>query len=342
MTFVIAWAALQLLQQPKARLTFLWTLALCGIAVSAVLLLFGEVDSFAGRSSVSGLNPIGLGRMAALGALLTGVAAVSTQGARRLSLLAVCGFTTYSAATTGSRGPILAAAIALLLATLVGRRSASRLTRAFGAGAVLTLGYALLTSTATDATARIFSDDSSGRTQLWSESLTVAREHPGGIGFGNLYGHITPPPWSLSTGYTEYSHNMLLEAAVEGGWVALAGLVLVLVISLKALVSQVTCPNGIAMLAVFVFSVANASVSSDLVGNRLMWVMIGAGLALRLRRLVPRLGRVHIDRRSRPPSPNELVAASPALFSRNVAGMRLTVAGTSPCPSRPCPGTALL
>lgn len=281
-TFAVTGVALQLMVSPRVRLVFLWAVGVSGAVVAVALVLFGESVTYFGRWSIFELNPISLGRMAALGAVLAVLAAVRTRGGRLVALIAAAAVCAYAAFLTGSRGPALAAAIALLVAVPPGRRiRVSRRTAAIGAGVTL-VGLVVAFTAAT----KLLVIDTSGRALLWQESFMLALKNPLGVGFGDLYGKVTVQPWETSTD-TAYSHNVLLEAAVEGGWLALVGLVFALVASFRCLYRDAATRTGRAMLAVWVFALANACLSSDLVGNRLMWVMIGAGLALMLRDRTP-------------------------------------------------------
>lgn len=283
LAFVLTWFATQLLTTERARRAFLRTVAVLGLLVAAALWVFGEASTYGGRVSVAGLNPIGLGRMAAAGALIAAVAGFYARGWRRASLLLLCALAGYVAASTGSRGPVLAGAMSLLLTLLLSRQPRGRGLRVLGGIGAVAAGYLLLTQTTVDAS-RFLSTDSSGRDALWERSLAVAADSPAGVGFGNLYDSIVIPRDMLDAGYRQYSHNVLIEVLVEGGWVAFVAFVVLLVVSFRALIRDSTTPLGAAMLALWLFAFANACVSSDLVGNRLMWAMIGAGLALYLRR----------------------------------------------------------
>lgn len=280
--FAVTWAALQLLGAERVRAVFVRTLGVSGVVVSAALALFGEAATFSGRASIFGLNPISLGRMTALGALLAMLAVPRARGVRLAALLAVAVLCCYAAFITGSRGPLAAVGAAVLVAALPSRRRLGRRTLYTGGvlGAVGVTGAVVLLSGRT-------ADASAGRVDLWRDSFLLALHRPAGVGFGNLHGNIPAPRWPSPDPYVEYSHNMLLEATVEGGWVALAGLLVALVVSFRCLYRGAHGWTGGAMLAVWVFAAVNAMVSSDLVGNRLVWVMIGAGLALLTRRSVP-------------------------------------------------------
>lgn len=275
-TFAITAIALQLLGASRARAAFLWAVGVSGAVVAVALLLFGESATFYGQWSIFDINPISLGRMTALGALLALLAAPRARGHRLAALVVValaCVVATY---LTSSRGPAVAIVAALVVAASAGRRlPVSRPVVLTGASAVVAGLVALLASGAVD---------TSGRGLLWRESLVLALEHPFGVGLGDLYGKVTLHYYEVSADHRHYSHNVLIEAAVEGGWIALAGLLLALVVSFRRLYRDADMWAGRAILAVWVYAVVNACLSSDLVGNRLMWVMVGAGLALELRR----------------------------------------------------------
>lgn len=270
-TFAITGAAMQLLPPRHVRQVFVGALGVSGAVVAFGLLLFGETATYYGRASLFELNPISLARMAALGALVAALAAVRLRGRWRLVALAVAAVCSYAVYTTGSSGPVAAAVAAGAVLLARGRVHPSR--RMVGASlvALVVAGVAVWASG--------FRFDGSGRGQIWADSLWLALRTPGGIGFGDLNGKIPLPYWAEATGDTQYAHNMLIEAMLEGGWIALVGLLVALGVSLRWLLRDRSW-TGRAMLAVWVFAVVNASLSSDLVGNRLMWVMIGAGLAL--------------------------------------------------------------
>ncbi|WP_163543770.1 O-antigen ligase family protein [Occultella kanbiaonis] len=285
-SFVMMLVVVQLLARERPRRHFVVALAILGIGVALFLSRYGETVTFLGRTSVAGLNPIGLGRMAALGALLASLAAMRTVGVRRLALVAVAIGAGVMAASTGSRGPVAAAALAAVLVALLVKREGSRILRILGVLLAGGLGLYLVAGLGLDdpgGIGRLLSGDSSGRNRLWADSMAVAFQHPAGIGFGNLYEHIALTPTMATTGDSQYTHNIFIETLVEGGVIALLGLVVLLVASYRSLRSDSTSPLGASILAVWFFALINANVSSDLVGNRLVWIMIGAGLALKLR-----------------------------------------------------------
>lgn len=285
MTLLIVVVMTQIASRWDIGPTFLRAQAVFGVAVAGTLLTISETTTFAGRASVFGLNPIGLGRMAALAAVICILVAFWQGGWWRVLLVVAGAVAAVAAFTTGSRGPLIAAGMAILLSMLVARRRMPFVARILGVGGLLGGMYLLLNSGWVDSGSRIFSRDSSGRDTLWAESLELISTRPLGLGIGGLYGHITLSSAAEGTGYTQYSHNLFLEAAVEGGWVALVGLVLVLLFSLRWMLRDSTTPAGAVLFAIWTFAFLNSMTSSDLVGNRLLWVMIAISFGNEIRRI---------------------------------------------------------
>lgn len=173
-----------------------------------------------------------------------------------------------------SRGPMLAALVALGVVTLSASKHARGMALLGAAGVVVTAGAALAAkperfTSLTDASASI-------RFQLWEETFGLALGHPfTGIGWGNLY-DFEDPALRLGLDALQYPHNVPLEVASEAGLVALAALVLAMVLAVRsqwrAARSGVT---ELAMLGLLVFAVVNSMVSGDVGSNRELWVAIG-------------------------------------------------------------------
>ena len=77
-----------------------------------------------------------------------------------------------------------------------------------------------------------------------------------------------------------YPHNIFLEVAVEGGWIALLAFVVFVAVCLRALVRNSVDLKGRCFLALGVYWLLVAQTSSDLNGNRMTWIALAAGLAL--------------------------------------------------------------
>lgn len=250
----------------------------CVAAAGAVAtLLFAEVAA-GGRISLFGLNPIGLARGATIAALV-GLILVLAPKTRRWGTyigLALVAVGLVAALATLSRGPLVglvagAGATAAALARCRGVQA--RGVALVGAGGVLATVAAA--SGALGPLDRLVSSDSSGRDLLWRQTLDVAVTHPSGVGWGLLGRHITG--FESENGRL-YPHNAVLEIAAEAGVVATAVfLVALLCCGIEAFRSLTTRSEWYELvpLALLVMSVTNAMFSSDLNGNRVMWLAMG-------------------------------------------------------------------
>lgn len=280
--FVICWTAMELLTDARRRAAFVKALTIFGVLVALLLIVAGEMD-VNGRTTFADMNPIGLGRMAAMGFALCLYAGLHSAGYQRLMLWcasAICGYATL---LTGSRGPLIAAILAVSMVVLVARSSGRRRVVTLALAAVVGLSlFALFADSLDSALIQRFAVvDGSSRNELWKASLEQAWLSPEGIGFGNAYQYLPFNTDMLDTGgYRRYSHNIFLEATLEGGWLALLGLLVLSVVSFVHIYRLPSRGVGPFMLLLWIFAFVNANVSSDLSGNRMMWVMIGAGLAV--------------------------------------------------------------
>lgn len=244
-----------------------------GFTVACAIELRGSADiDAAGRVGLEDANVIGLGRVCALGAvclLMTPVPArcriVSIAGA------AVC---LHAAVLTGSRGPMLAAIVAVFLGSVASQRhGVGRLTRA---AAILLLGGASLMTLSPSA--RILSAVG-GRTDVARIELVQASgdlfvKRPWGIGWGDFALEMPLGIRDDSQGWAQYPHNVLLEAAVEGGILAALGLAYLVFYAWRRSL-QVAKDDNPTPFALLTASIIFSLTSSDLTGNRTLWVMIG-------------------------------------------------------------------
>ncbi|MDO8108507.1 O-antigen ligase family protein [Isoptericola sp. b441] len=266
-----------------------------GAATSAGLLFAGTTNPNTGRVGVEDGSPIGLARLTCIAVAILGVVAIERRGATRYLALGGLVVAAGATVTTGSRGPLASAFLAPLLALVLTRhgRGLGASLRSFAmnrrlvlrlifvTGAVLVALLLSLRLASRLALAHLLSlggESSSWRLDLLRDSFTLAVHHPIGVGWGDLATHL-PTAASEYTGTHLYPHNVLAEAAAEGGILAFLGLVWLLVASFRRIRSAARSTTDRALLAVWLFSVASAMTSSDLIGNRLMWMAIGAGLA---------------------------------------------------------------
>lgn len=100
------------------------------------------------------------------------------------------------------------------------------------------------------------------RISIWADSLSRIVANPFGTGWGSF---------SINS-YFSYPHNLLLEIGVEAGVVILAIIIALIAATLIKGAGVATDWQSTVMLCLFLFSLINALVSSDINGNRLLWV----------------------------------------------------------------------
>jgi O-antigen ligase len=271
----------------------LWLLAISAITVAVLLVVLGA-QGVHGRFSLLGLNPIASGRVATLITVICLALLFARKGPSRTTAVLWIGATLgiASAALTGSRGPLvaLAASVVVLVVLLMRRRRVRRgaiVAFAFLAGSLVLVG---LQSDLTPVE-RIFGAGDSGRTTILQEAWAVYLDNPGGVGWGS-YGLVTGE--SIDPFARAYPHNIVLELLVEGGLVAVIGFALLVIVAFRsaanaALGSQTVVPYVV--LAVTVYAFANALSSSDIVGNRMLWVALGLCLSVRY---LPEIGKAGV------------------------------------------------
>jgi O-antigen ligase len=270
--------AMLTLTNRRRLIVFFGTVTLLGLAVVASQFLLPDPAFLStGRRTPLGLNSIGAGRVIGAGLVLV-IAALTASGNRRrvlpLVLLALpLGFGLLLA---GSRGPVAGTAAALLF--LLWRHPRLRLRLKVGlTGLFLVLGY-LAYSALLAAGARAVSGGGSGRSRMYADAIDVAIAHPAGIGWGNFYRYVPYIPSPSERGEPLYAHNIFLEFWIESGIAgALLFVVFLAVVGSRAL--RQTTPLGSALGALALSLLVGALLSSDIIGNRMMWVAFGAILA---------------------------------------------------------------
>lgn len=248
------------------------------VGTSFLVVFLGEPD-LTGRMTIWGLNPIGTGRVAGIGVVISSafILIKSKNNPRTWLLFPAMIVCVVAAVQTGSRGPLLAILVSVTVLLLTSGKIKSLLQRlsvlaVLGCAAVLIYSSSILENT------RIVSGDASGRDLLFRAALESVKAHPVGIGWGNFYSVL--PSFSGADAYSLYPHNIFLEIGAEGGWLALIVFTLLLIAVFKNLIVSTKAGNqtAVIVLAVFVFFLLNASLSSDIVGNRLFWLSIGMAL----------------------------------------------------------------
>ena len=244
-------------------------------------LILGAPDE-AGRLTFLGLNPIGVGRAAGLATVLalTYIFALRRKRLRfMLPLLAAASTGVIVVVATGSRGPLVAVAaalMALLLSMVLTKRMSVRTV-----GVIVTVslaGSSFVGLVGGSGLSRILNASDSGRGLLYEESLALALANPLGIGWGRLGQYIVD--FGVTDTQGLYPHNVFLEIFVEGGVIALLAFTILVFVSLKRAWRAVIQNAFFApVLVALTYSIISAQFSSDIVGNRLLWLSIALALA---------------------------------------------------------------
>jgi len=277
---LLALAAAQIRDPSTFMPRLMWTALTIGSAFSALALQFGGRD-VGGRLVFLGLNPIGIGRVAGL-VIVVALTLVLTRRVTSLpATLILAGLTGLGGVVviaSGSRGPLVAAAVGLvallaLLATT--RRISVRTTFLIALGTTAAAAGVLLSDSS--GLTRILNASDSGRSALYEESLALAIARPAGIGWGQLGQYIVDFRAINEEGL--YAHNVFLEIFVEGGVVALVAFLLLVWASTSGAWRAARRHDSFTTsFVVLIYALASAQFSSDIVGNRLMWLMLALSL----------------------------------------------------------------
>lgn len=273
-SLVLAIAPFYLLRHRRQQAVFIWATTLLGTATgSFVALLPSSVANSPGRITLEGSNTIITARMVLAAAVVMIVLATKRDFSIRFRALlasSAIGLTTV-AVMTGSRGPAVSLVIALTAVLLTA--PAYRAYRGRAIAAVVTLGliasWYAARSVESSALGRIVSvltgDEGAtpdARVILWSEARDSFLINPFGSGWG-----------SFDSAYdVRYPHNLLAEIAVEAGVVVLLAMGVLIAATLVRSTRSAVDWQAAALQGLLFFSFANALVSSDINGNRLLIV----------------------------------------------------------------------
>lgn len=278
-------ASLLLLDSERARVRWVWAQVVVGVVVALAAV---EVDdpsqALSGqRLTLASVDTISTGRLigAAVVALLIASLASPRSHWWAWPVALASGAVLVQ---VGSRGPLLAVVLSLLVVVLVspyfrGRRRRPLL--AVSTVAVASMAYAL---SGGGAGGRRIIDSVSGdlgdetRTRLLGDAWEIANQAPWGIGWGAFALRSDTGEAIANSQGAAYAHNVFAEVLVEGGFVALLALAAVVVLALTRSWRAATTPGATVVLGVLLFWILNAQVSADVVGNRITWLMLVCGL----------------------------------------------------------------
>lgn len=253
---------------------------LVGIGLVGSVSLSGvRADS---RFQGDGSNTIAAGRASGVAIVVLLLLLCTRGGLPRIWMkligLVTIGWLTVALIQTGSRGPVLACAVSVLLVlvTIPSRRRTLRFI--FGLSAIGAGWLFLVQATGIGATRITESlggqySLTGSRQQIWAAALTAIPQNPVGIGWGNFWAILTPAS-RLQSGYNQYPHNVVMQVFIEAGWLAGIATIFFIVVSLHRLQRMSTSPYGAALFGIAMFFVLNGLVSGDLNDNRMMWAAL--------------------------------------------------------------------
>lgn len=227
-----------------------------------------------GRRTPTGLNSIGAGRAVGAALVICFGVALTVRRYRRWALLLICAPLSVGMVLAGGRGPALGVAVALVL-MVVQLDTISRRTRAGLVVLAMALGLVAF-SFLQGRHLHIIDGSDSGRSTLYKDAIRIAEGHPFGIGWGNFFRHAQDSLGAIDQGENLYAHNILLEFWIEAGF--LGGLLFLAFtfIVLRHGLALRASPTGRILTALATSLFIGAMLSSDVIGNRMMWVSFAA------------------------------------------------------------------
>lgn len=279
-------AAVLLLDHERVRTSFVWSQVAVGVAVALAAVLTADAADLVlvgGRLTLPTVDTISTGRL--VGAAVVALLVLGLAAARlRWAAWPVAVAAGAVLVQVGSRGPLLAAVFALVVVICVGvcfrgRRAWPLALVALSAVAA----YAFALSGGGAGGRRIVDSVQGGlgdetRADLVGDAIDLGMRHLLGVGWGD-FGRTSEAGMAIANeDGAAYAHNVLAEAFSEGGVLALLGVVVLVELALLRLQRASLTPAGAAALGLAVYWLLNAMVSSDVVGNRFLWLALVGGL----------------------------------------------------------------
>ena len=281
---IAAVGAFWLLRTPARRKLWLWLLVVSGVVVALLLEPdVSGVETVAGRgSTISASQALGVAVVVILTLVMHGTLATKP---RLVAALALTTFLVMGLIATGSRGPVAGAGVALVLSAIMLRRP-GRLKRSLVVGGLLTIGWFVLVALTNPGAERLRMalsgqiDNTESRDVVWRRALEAIPLHPEGVGWGNFWS-VLDVGEALDSGYEQHAHNIILEAFVEGGWIA--GVAMIVLIATALLRLRSTAQRGpyeAAVFSVAVFFVVCAMFSGSMGNDRATFAALAVGFAV--------------------------------------------------------------
>jgi O-antigen ligase/polysaccharide polymerase Wzy-like membrane protein len=262
-----------------------WAIGTVAAALIACVATLAFPDAGAqevyGRLALEGSNTILTGRVIGAGTVVTATLAL-TKTRWRVPLITASVFGGAMIVAVGSRGPLTGVAIAIAAVLIFARLLVGRRSVAVGISIVgVVVAAWLVARSPTGGAARIAAflngNADEGRIGLADEASAAIAHNPLGLGWGG-FAHLglTSGAFKLS-----YPHNMVIEIAVEGGWLACLAFIVLAALSMRGFVQGSTSPIGVALFGLGAYWFIVAQTSSDINGNRVTWIALSIGLTMR-------------------------------------------------------------
>jgi O-antigen ligase len=252
-------------------------LACTVVSVAAIVQPIPLGDYEGARATALGASAIALGRGAGTLALLASIGLI-TRRYRWWFALPMIAVAVVALFYSGSRGPLLGALVAILVAIVFspGRfRALPKIlvTIALFGGAMIGVAAAPAISQDRIGTLAAGQLDASATTRLdlYERAISISMSYPLGIGWAGF---------SSYERYEEYPHNLALEVLVEAGWLSAAALVAWLGVVVWRSQRIAKDYEGMTSFALLVFMLINALVSGDINDNRTLFFAMGVAIAL--------------------------------------------------------------
>lgn len=310
----------------RLALSIFLIIAACGGLLLVFKLLSGGLHAtFDNRFALSADEyPIYLGRSSADGVILAIYAVLAASRLwTRMAAMAVLPLLLVALVASGSRGPVLAFAVGLIvfMGLISASREARRRLQLVGVtllAAVVVVPLALPSSSIGRAISTLLGSgaglSSNGRSELWAKAFTGFAQHPlFGLGTGG-FASLNPP--------LPYPHNLLLEMSVELGVIGLLLVSSIIVGFARRLFGAWRAMIGrdkveaATLIALFVMALVNAMFSGAVQDNSELWVWggIGVGMSVRipLRRASTRLSERRPTGRRKPNVGGRPLGADPS------------------------------
>ncbi|MFJ2550876.1 O-antigen ligase family protein [Microbacterium sp. NPDC087591] len=275
-TLILAIAPFYLLREPSQRVAFLRALAVVAVIIAVLALLNPSTSaSYTNRLTLEGADTIGTARVSMAGAVILTLTAFQ-RGIKpiwRIGMVLLAGMTAMLGVLSGSRGPVIAGVAAIVVVIAIApamKRYRGRALISAGLLGIVVVWIAIQNES--DGLNRIASiltgepsTSSNIRSSLWETGLDRLIVTPLGAGWGG---------YESAGSIYRYPHNLLIEVGIEGGWLLLLVVTVLIIATLIRGVMVAKNTSGVIFLGLFIFSIINVMVSGDINGTRLFWPVL--------------------------------------------------------------------